>query len=1010
MRSLLAVAVLLPSLAGAAPVPDPPSGAPQGAAATAETIDRHPEWDAAYTEAIRAATTAPNLVTPLVDHLPASSTVPSPLAHHGYIAGAPDRLSYAAEIHAYMRALAAASPRVKVVSIGTSEEGREMIAVAIADEQTMAAIDDYKTITRRLADPRTVDEATALALIARGKPIYYLTGGLHSPESGSPEMLMELAYRLAVEDTPLVRSIRENVITLITPVLEVDGHERWVDLTRWLAKHPEGGMPPFVYWGHYVAHDNNRDAVGLALALSRNLLDAYLDWHPQVMHDLHESIPFLYISSGTGPYNAWLDPLMVQEWERMAITEVQALTAMGLPGVWSHGFYDGWAPNYLFWVGMGRNTVGRFYETFGNHVPSTETRTLRAGSTDRAWYRPNPPLPTVRWSLRDNVNYQESGVLTALATVATGREHFLEQFYRLGQRSVAKARTEGPAAYVFPADQRRQGQLHSLMALLRRHGVEVHVADKAFSLRPGWPPAKPEKKDDEGKVGAARNGAKGAGAAKSEEKPKDDTLSFPAGSLVVRMDQPYSRLADALLDTQYVRGEERVYDDTGWTLSLASNLTSSRIVNQDVLAVSMHAWDAPAKSAARPGLDKATAVVIANAADTDLVRVRVALPGVRMSVLDEEWKNGVSWPVGSVMIPLDAGNRAAVSDALAAVHLKAESAPVLPGGRSHELTLPRVAILHTWTDTQDEGWYRIALDDLKVPYTYISTQTVAATADLRAAYDVILFPPASDAREIVAGLPPGPPLPWRRTELTPNLGVDQTDDMRPGLGLSGAANLTRFVEAGGVLLAAGEPARWAVDSGLARYVEVVKTDKLKARGSLLKAKIADAHSPVAYGYDETVPVYFAGGPVFKVGVFDGPRKGSGRPSGRGSKDDPDVPQARAWVAPVEEPEAKPGEEGFQLPQDLPFFSLPYLPATELRPRVVLAFPKEADAILLSGMLEGADEIAGKALVVDCPLGKGHVVLFGCNPMWRATTQGTYALVFNTIMNWNSLGVGRQPAK
>jgi len=1010
MKATLAAAALLPSLLVAAPPSVPPAAEPPRPVAAARPVEQHPEWDAAYTQAIRAATTGPQLSTGLVDHLPASATVPSPLVHHGYIAGAPGHLTYAADIHAYMRALAAASPRVKAFSIGTTEEGREMLAVAVADERTIAALDEYKAITRRLADPRALDEATARALIARGKPIYYLTGGLHSPESGSPEMLMELAYRLAVEDTPLVRSIRENVITLITPVLEVDGHERWVDLTRWYEKNPAGGVPPFVYWGHYVAHDNNRDAVGLALALSRNLLDAYLDWHPQVMHDLHESIPFLYISSGTGPYNAWLDPLMVQEWERMAITEVQTLTAMGLPGVWSHGFYDGWAPNYLFWIGMGRNTVGRFYETFGNHLPTTEDRTLRAQSTDRAWYRPNPPLPTVRWSLRDNVNYQESGVLTALGTMAAEREHFLDQFYRLGQRSVAKARTEGPAAYVFTADQKRQGQLHSLMALLRRHGVEVHVADKVFALKPGWPPAKPEKKKDEGKAEVAKKGEKGAGAAKGEEKPKDDTLSFPAGSFVVRMDQPYSRLADALLDTQYVRGEERVYDDTGWTLGLASNLTSSRIVNQDVLAVPMHAWDAVARSAAPSGLDSAAAVVIASAADTDLVRLRVALPGVRMSVLDEAWKDGVSWPLGSIIIPLDSGNRAAVSDALAAVHVKAETTPVLPGGKSHELALPRIAILHTWTDTQDEGWYRIALDDLKVPYAYISTQTVAATPDLRAAYDVILFPPASAAREIVAGLPPGPPLPWRKTELTPNLVVDQTDDMRPGLGLAGVANLTRFVEDGGVLLAAGEPARWAVDSGLARYVEVVKTDKLKARGSLLKASVADPRSPIAYGYDGTVPVYFGGGPVFKVGVFDGPRKASERPSGRGSKDDPDVPQARAWVAPVEEPEAKPGEEGFQLPQDLPFFSLPYLPAPELRPRVVLAFPKEADQILLSGMLDGADEIAGKALVVDCPRGKGHVVLFGCNPIWRATTQGTYALVFNTIMSWSALDAGRAPAK
>jgi hypothetical protein len=179
MKLILVTAALLPSVLLAAPSPTP-----QVAAAAA--IDSHPEWDAAYTRAIREATTGPEFMTPLVDHLPSSATVPSPLTHHGYIAGAPDRLTYAAGIHAYMRALAAATPRVTVFSIGTTEEGREMIAVAVADEATLAALDDHKALTRRLADPRALGGAEAAALIARGKPIYYLTGGLHSPVTGSP--------------------------------------------------------------------------------------------------------------------------------------------------------------------------------------------------------------------------------------------------------------------------------------------------------------------------------------------------------------------------------------------------------------------------------------------------------------------------------------------------------------------------------------------------------------------------------------------------------------------------------------------------------------------------------------------------------------------------------------------------------------------------------------------------------------------------------------------------------
>src|SRR5688500_16088675 len=176
--------------------------------------------DAAYTEAIRKQTTDPRFLTELVDHLPASATVPTPLKFHGYIAGAEKKLTYAEDVYRYMRALEAASPRVKVFSIGRSEEGREMILVAISDEKTIANLDRYREITRRLSDPRKLSEQEAKSLVSEGKPMYYATGAMHSRETGSPEMLMELAYRLAVEGTPFIRGLRENVIVLLTPVLE----------------------------------------------------------------------------------------------------------------------------------------------------------------------------------------------------------------------------------------------------------------------------------------------------------------------------------------------------------------------------------------------------------------------------------------------------------------------------------------------------------------------------------------------------------------------------------------------------------------------------------------------------------------------------------------------------------------------------------------------------------------------------------------------------------------------
>jgi len=908
--------------------------------------------DADYTAQIRKFTTGPQFMTELVDHLPASDSVPTPLKFNGYIAGADGHLTYAEDVARYLRALEGASKRIKVLPIGKSEEGREMIVAILSSEDTIANLDRYRDVTRRLADPRAISDADAAKLIESGKPIYYLTGTIHSPETGSPEMLMELAYRLVVDESPEIRGIRDNTIVMMTPVVEVDGRDRQVDLWRYREANPNVPTPPLVYWGHYVAHDNNRDNLGLSLALSRNILQTVMQFHPTVLHDLHESVPFMYVMSGTGPFNPALDPIMIDEWHRMAYHDVDEMTRRGLPGVWLHGFYDGWAPNYMFWAGTGHNAIARFYETFGNRWPMTADRVVR-GASDRQWYRPNPPLPQVKWSFRDNINYQQSGVLFSLIDMSKNRQHFLENFYTLGKRAVAKATGEGPAAWVFDGAQKRQNNLRDLMTLLVQHGVEINVADAPFTVKPGWPPAPPKKED-----------------AAAEKKPAADTVTFAKGTYIVRMDQPYSRLADAILDVQYVRGEEKVYDDTGWTLGYLKNVDFKRVVNQDVLKVQMHRWN-PEKNADAPR-------VITNNAETEFARAVFAAKNPRISE-EETTVDGRKVPAGSL-----------IADSSISV-------------KAHEWKAPRIALLHTWQRTQDEGWYRIALDSLGIPYTYISTQQVAAIPNLRERFDVILFPPTGgiSPQDIVNGMPPGPPLPWKKTALTPNLGgIDETEDMRPGLGLTGVERLANFVDNGGLLITAEDTSEFAVEYGLARWVTTTEPRALKSPGTIILASVADKKSPIAAGYDDTLPVYFGGEPVFQVGTRE--RPGDSRPSGRGGKDDPDVVQGHAYVPLPERAKPAPGEEGFQKPEDAPWNTEHLMVRPEDRPRVVVAFAKPADKLLMSGMLEGGDEIAGKPAVIDAPRGRGHVLLFANNPMWRGNTQGTYALVTNAIVNWDRL--------
>jgi hypothetical protein len=309
------------------------------------------KMDAEYTAQIKKYLSDPRISTELVDHLPASSTVPTPLKFLGHIVGAPGILDHAADIHRYLEAISKAAPgRTRFWKIGKTEEGRDMVLLAIADEKTIASLDKYKGYLNQLTDPRKTTEAQARQLIRIAKPIYYITSGMHSPESGGPEMLMELAYRLTVEETPFIQNVRNNVITLITPVVEVDGREKYVDNhyfnEKWAKDHGAdssgggrgGGPLSLMYWGKYVQHDNNRDGMGQFLALTRHTTKAFLEWTPTVLHDLHEAQTYLYSSTGTGPYNDALDPIVVDEWWMLAKNDVMEMTKRGVPGVWTYGF------------------------------------------------------------------------------------------------------------------------------------------------------------------------------------------------------------------------------------------------------------------------------------------------------------------------------------------------------------------------------------------------------------------------------------------------------------------------------------------------------------------------------------------------------------------------------------------------------------------------------------------------------------------------------------------------
>ncbi|HEY6850522.1 MAG TPA: M14 family zinc carboxypeptidase [Terracidiphilus sp.] len=942
--------------------------------------------DQQYTDQIHKYTTDPSFISPLVDYLPASKTVPTPEKVLGDVAGAPNMLPYAEDVYKYFRMLEASSKCVKVVTIGHSEEGREMIAAAIADPELLAGAKANDQRLAKLADPRTIhlDDAVARQLVDQSYPVYYVTGTIHSTETGAPTALMEMAYRLAVDNAPYIKFIRSHMIVLITPVVEVDGRDRMVDLYKWHKAHPNEQYPHLLYWGHYVAHDNNRDAMGMTLELTRNVLNTYLDWHAQVLHDLHESVPFLYDNTvGDGPYNAWVDPTLADEWAELGWNNVAQMQSLGMPGVFTHGDFDTWSPGYLMFLAGMHNGISRLYETFGNGGADTEKRILNPEEYSRTWYRQNPPLPVVTWSQRDNNNYEESALLTTISYFSQHTHHFLENYYLKSKRSTEKPTLEGPAAYIIAADPADANRQIELLKVFKRQHVEVEQLTEAATS--SLPPAK------------------------RGDKPAQQT--FPVGSLVIRMDQPYSRVADALLDHQFWAPDDpqkHPYDDTGWSFSQLFNLKVVRITDPAILQAKMAMLDDPASLAGKIS-GAGEVVAVANTGQVTLLPLVYKLKGEGIQVTDKAFDAGSKhYPAGSLLITgADDSKLAPMLHDLALDGAHLDAAPSVP---SHAATAPRIAIMHTWLATQTEGWWRYAFDSAGVPFSYISTQTVAGDSDLRSKYDVIVFAPVGGggSQSILNGIPMwNSPMPWQNSDLTPNLGrIDSTADIRPGLGYDGLTHLRHFIEQGGLLITCEDTAQFAIETGLAPGVSVAARGDARVVGTILNTVFVAKDSPVAFGYGAGVPVISANGMAFNISNTLGNRGGrtlmdpyTERPTGRGGIDDSDEPTGRK-ITEAEPLEKQQAWEAKKLNEEEMRNNFSVLPA-ELRPDVILRF-SEGKSLLLDGLLDKGSSLAEHAVVVDAHLGHGNVLLFGNNPVYRGETVGTYAMVFNAILNFEHL--------
>jgi len=914
-------------------------------------------------DAIATATTDPHFISPLVSYIPQSEKVLSPEKFFGRIMGAPGELVGTEKGYAYARALGSASPRVRVFTIGRSEEGRDILMLAIADEAGIRDLDRLKAATAALADPRKTDQIGAEKLIATSRPIYYFNAALHSDETGSTEAMLELAYRLAVSEQPMAQRIRQQLVVLINPISNPDGRDKMVD---WFYRYLKGKTdrntlprqsPP--YWSKYTFVDINRDTHQQTHESTKAVHRMFHEWHPTVVHDLHEGVPFLMTWNGTGPYNPNIDPITYSEFLELSMHEVQAMTAMGMPGVSTWNFGEAFAHLYLDSVAMNHNSIGRGYETFGNGSAETEKRAISPGATTMEWYRPLPPPAQVTWSARDNLNYQETGALVALDYAATHSKDMLRNFYKKSWDSWQKGLHEPPYAFLIPADQGDPARVAAMVSRLMGQHIEVSRAERDVQVKEG---------------------------------------RFPAGTYVVRLDQPYRNYAVDLLPPQhYPKDGEPPYDDVSWELPANYHLEAIPTADASIRDFSLtllkeaphhagHIWmvNIPEPVQQRTGSPEQVSAagpifLLRDTGQESLLAARYRLSKFEIQIAEQAFQLGVDkFPAGSWLLFDQPGLERALGDVSAELGLEPVQVARVPGVAHHTAPAPRIGVWVPWADTDSIGWIRYSLDQRKVPYTYLRDEDIRA-GNLRSKIDVLLYGHVDlELAEQIQGLPKRwSPMPFKKTAQTPSFGTPaESDDITGGIGYEGLAQIQHFIDDGGLMITLGSGTTLALEGGLVRFVRrssggvprstaggggsssaASQQAATRTPGAHVRVTFDRPDHPIAYGYPAHTWVFRQNFPLYNT--------------------------PRRWLRMA--------------------YCTTCLDGPEDRSGIVMEWG-DADRkdFVVSGQAWGEENLIGRPAILDMPVGKGHVVAFNFNPMHRDMNRGDQRLLWNAILNWQSI--------
>jgi hypothetical protein len=848
--------------------------------------------------------------------------IPAPEEVLGFKAGADYHLATYEQAVEYFKVLEKSSPRIKLFDMGKSEAGRTMIYALITSEENMGKLDRYKEISKTLALARGLTDDEAHRLAAEGKAVVIIGNGMHATECAPAQGAIQLAHDLVASEDPDIRLIRQNTILLLF-FPNPDGMTMVADWYQ-----PNVGTPyevspmPWLY-NKYVGHDINRDSYMNNLKEVQNITRVVnQEWFPVILYDHHQSAPFparIWIPPAAEPTNPNLHALFIRGKNLIGTAMGYAFDREGKPGAISRFSFDFIYPGYEDSFCDYFNVISIMTETAHYRYATPRLYTIEdfpeayRDFTIGAFYP--SPWKGGWWRLKDGADYANTGSRAVLHTAAVYREMFLYGRYQMGKDTIAKYQKEPPYAWIIPQDQWDPPVAARMLDNFVFSGIEVYKAREPFV---------------------------------------SDGTSYPAGTWVIPMAQPFARFVQALLEKQVypdltkyptlwqgiVRPQNfpnsylPPYDMAGWTLPYQMGVKA--VAAGAPLNAGLEPLQKVVPSGGKVEGRAAYGYLISPKTNNSFIALNriLKMGGQVLWAQDSFSVGGKEYPAGTLIVSSSSVSQSFMESLARELFVDIGAAGNPVSVKTFKLKAPRIALYKSYVASMDEGWTRWLFEKYEFPFTNVYDGDVRA-GDLGKRFDVLLIP-SSGTEAIVSG---------HREGTIPMQYVG-------GITETGVANIKKFVEGGGTLVTLRDACLFALDklgipvgdalkgvrpAGRRGPDETMRAEaaQFACPGSLLRMEF-DAKHPVAYGMPDEAPGMFYGGTAF------------------------DVPS----------PEDKPGAV------------------------VIVKYP--GSDLLMSGYLQGEKFLQNKAVAVDVPVGKGRMVLLGFAVQNRAQPHGTFKLLFNSL--------------